>query len=384
MRRKLLLTVALAVLGTAITAGVVNAQQASSGSGHTVCRGGQDLPPVSSHPACSDLKDNDGDGLTDLSDPGCSGTLDTDESDTAPPPPPPAPTPRPRRRRHRRRWRHRRRHRRRQRRRRRAATPAAAAEPDRPAGRIGRPRSPRRRDQRQRRHVGRLRSAGTPVTPPADPQAQRRPDEGQPHPHRRRLRARAARRPELPDRPVLDPALPAPHLSGLRHPVRNPLGGAGGHQPDRDRLRHQPQRLDGGRGRLDAVHPLHLEDVRSGRKRRRPKGSVQPGRRDLRRGALPEGGGRRQRPADRDLRLQPRGLVRGRGAALRRPVRQASRRPGRLAHRPDPGRPLPGCRQRPLRRRPLRARRRRSAPSRARGRRATSPTSSPAHLHVEG
>ena len=99
------------------------------------------------------------------------------------------------------------------------------------------------------------------------------PTKANPDPHRRRLRARPARRPELPDRPVLDPALPAPHLSGLRHPVRNPLGGAGGDQPDRDRLRHQPQRLDGGRGRLDAVHPLHLEGVRGRRQRRRPQGS---------------------------------------------------------------------------------------------------------------
>ena len=38
------------------------------------------------------------------------------------------------------------------------------------------------------------------------------------------------------------------------------------------------------------------------------------------------------------------------------PVRQAPRRPGRLAHRPHRGRPLPGRRQRPLRRRHLRAR----------------------------
>ena len=58
----------------------------------------------------------------------------------------------------------------------------------------------------------------------------------------------------------------------------------------------------------------------------------------------------------RDLRLQPRRLVRGRGPALRQPVREAPRRPGRLAHRPHRGRPLPGRRRRPLRRRHLRAR----------------------------
>ena len=180
--------------------------------------------------------------------------------------------------------------------------------------------------QRQRRHVGRLRRR----KPTQAHQPTRKPNgvptNANPTLTDRRLRPRPARRPELHHRPVLDPALPAPHLPGLRHPVRDPLGGAGGHQPDRDRLRHQPQRLDGGRGRLDAVHPLDLEDVRGRRKRRRPQGSLQPGRRDLRRGALPEGRRRRHRPADRDLRLQPRRLVRRRGAALRPPVRQASRR----------------------------------------------------------
>ena len=66
-------------------------------------------------------------------------------------------------------------------------------------------------------------------------------------------------------------------------------------------------------------------------------------------------------PADRDLRLQPRRLVRRRGPALRQPVRQAARRPDRLADRPHRGRPLPGRRRRPLRRRHLRARGRSSA-----------------------
>ena len=48
-------------------------------------------------------------------------------------------------------------------------------------------------------------------------------------------------------------------------------------------------------------------------------------------------------------------LVRRRGPALRAAVRQAPRRPGRLADRPHRGRPLPGRRQGPLRRRHLRA-----------------------------
>src|SRR3954454_24460300 len=101
MRRKLLLALALAVLGTTVTAAVVNAQsgtqtesrqttqQSSSGVDLNLPGGGQDLPPVSSQPACSNLKDDDGDGLTDLADPGCSGLLDDSELDTAPPPPPP-------------------------------------------------------------------------------------------------------------------------------------------------------------------------------------------------------------------------------------------------------------------------------------------------------
>ncbi len=37
-------------------------------------------------PACADLEDNDGDGKTDLADPGCNGPLDEDEFN-----PPPAP-----------------------------------------------------------------------------------------------------------------------------------------------------------------------------------------------------------------------------------------------------------------------------------------------------
>ena len=40
-------------------------------------------------PACSNLVDDDGDGLTDLLDPGCTDPLDPDETDLPPPPPPP-------------------------------------------------------------------------------------------------------------------------------------------------------------------------------------------------------------------------------------------------------------------------------------------------------
>jgi beta-glucanase (GH16 family) len=39
-------------------------------------------------PACADGLDNDGDGLVDLADPGCSSTSDDDETNAPPPPPP--------------------------------------------------------------------------------------------------------------------------------------------------------------------------------------------------------------------------------------------------------------------------------------------------------
>ena len=73
---------------------------------------------------------------------------------------------------------------------------------------------------------------------------------------------------------------------------------------------------------LDAVHARHLEGVRRRRQQGRPRRSVQPGRRDLRRRALPEGRGRRQGPPRRRLGLQPRRLVRG----LRPPARAGDRR----------------------------------------------------------
>jgi hypothetical protein len=42
-------------------------------------------------PECSDGIDNDGDGLVDMADPGCTGPNDNDETDGVPPPPPPPP-----------------------------------------------------------------------------------------------------------------------------------------------------------------------------------------------------------------------------------------------------------------------------------------------------
>ena len=74
------------------------------------------------------------------------------------------------------------------------------------------------------------------------------------------------------------------------------------------------------------------------------QGSVQPGRRDLRRRPLPQGRRRRAGPAQGDLRLQPRRLVRGLRPHARAPDRRPAVELRRLAHRPDPG-PLPGRRQ---------------------------------------
>ena len=61
--------------------------------------------------------------------------------------------------------------------------------------------------------------------------------------------------------------------------------------------------------------PASWQRVRRRRQRGRPQGPLQPGRRDLRRRALPQGGGRRGGSAQGDLRLQPRRLVRRLGAA---------------------------------------------------------------------
>ena len=116
------------------------------------------------------------------------------------------------------------------------------------------------------------------------------------------------------------------------------------------RLRPQPQRLLRRRAGLDAVHAPHVGDVRRRRQRRRPEGPVQPRRRDLRGRPLPARRRRRQGPLPRDLRLQPRRLVRGVRADAGARHRRPAGRPRRLAHGPDPG-PLPRRRQGHLRRR---------------------------------
>ena len=88
MRRKLLLTVALAVLGTAVTAAVVNGQAVQEPPSDGSIQDEGSTPPPS---ACSNKVDDDGDGQVDLADPGCSGPDDGDEYNAPPPPPPPPP-----------------------------------------------------------------------------------------------------------------------------------------------------------------------------------------------------------------------------------------------------------------------------------------------------
>jgi murein DD-endopeptidase MepM/ murein hydrolase activator NlpD len=89
MKRQLQLIVALALFGLTLLAASAVAGGVNIGSGQGSVDidlpGGSDLPNVPA-PACSNLGDDDGDGLADLSDPGCSGPLDGDESNPSTPP----------------------------------------------------------------------------------------------------------------------------------------------------------------------------------------------------------------------------------------------------------------------------------------------------------
>ena len=88
MRRKLLLTIGLAVLGACLVAGTVGAQTQDSvvGVGESGVQidipNGQNLDDLQAAPECSNTVDDDKDELTDLDDPDCSGELDTTESGT--------------------------------------------------------------------------------------------------------------------------------------------------------------------------------------------------------------------------------------------------------------------------------------------------------------
>src|SRR5262245_37089404 len=79
MTKKLLLIIALgaalaiAAAGTAASVDVGNGIQVQT-------------PASGNLPQCSDLSDNDGDGLVDLQDPGCSGPLDNSEYNAPPAP----------------------------------------------------------------------------------------------------------------------------------------------------------------------------------------------------------------------------------------------------------------------------------------------------------
>ena len=93
------------------------------------------------------------------------------------------------------------------------------------------------------------------------------------------------------------PAVPAADLQGRRRAVRRAVADPRRDQRNRDRLRHRPVRLDRRRGRLDAVHARHLEHLRRRRAGSRLRRPLQPGRRDLRRRALPARRRRGHRPA---------------------------------------------------------------------------------------
>ncbi len=91
MRNRLGTIVALAALGLVLVAAVAGAQGGNllgSGQGNVSI----DLPngeglgtAGQALPACSNLGDDDADGVTDLADPGCEGPLDTDEANAAAP-----------------------------------------------------------------------------------------------------------------------------------------------------------------------------------------------------------------------------------------------------------------------------------------------------------
>ncbi|MEZ5156569.1 MAG: lytic murein transglycosylase [Solirubrobacterales bacterium] len=82
MRNRLVITLVLGALLAVLAAGAVGAQS----TGVSVdLPGGGTLDPGQALPACSNLRDDDGDGAVDLADPGCSNPLDGDEGGAAPP-----------------------------------------------------------------------------------------------------------------------------------------------------------------------------------------------------------------------------------------------------------------------------------------------------------
>src|SRR5215216_5576525 len=73
MTRKLLVTIALGAALAIIAAGTAISGTVGVGDVQV------SVPTTTVLPQCADLSDNDGDGLTDLGDPGCTGPLDTSE-----------------------------------------------------------------------------------------------------------------------------------------------------------------------------------------------------------------------------------------------------------------------------------------------------------------
>ena len=95
MRKRLLLILSLSVLAM-VSAGAVTASADLLGQGqgdvNVDLPGGADLPDVTGAlPVCTNTQDDDGDGLADLADPGCSGPTDSSEEDPAAPPTTPEP-----------------------------------------------------------------------------------------------------------------------------------------------------------------------------------------------------------------------------------------------------------------------------------------------------
>ena len=214
-------------------------------------------------PACANGVDDDGDGLVDMADPDCTSPTDTSEapeplrSGASPASPTPAAEARHRRRQRRPGRRHDRRQPRRRERRSGGGVTHNESLGDSSGGGSANGGGQRpQRDRRRRPAAGRRRRRRLPV------RRRRRPHPRQPDDDDRALRAGPDRRPQLRHRLLRDPALPAADLPGLRNRIRDPLGGARLDQQNRDRLRHQPQRLQRRRRRLDAVPALELGNVR--------------------------------------------------------------------------------------------------------------------------
>ncbi len=93
MKRQFQVVVALAVFGITVLAAsaLAGSVKLGLGSGDVSIDlpGGANLEPLGALPACSNLKDDDGDGKVDLGDPGCSGPTDGDESNSPSSPNPP-------------------------------------------------------------------------------------------------------------------------------------------------------------------------------------------------------------------------------------------------------------------------------------------------------